>query len=70
MSAQPQPDTEPDEHTDADACRAYLSRLLREMRVAEQAAQAARARAQAASDRIAALRRAGREPQRGTRHGR
>jgi len=70
MSAAQQPDAAHDDAADPDACRVYLARLLEEMREAEQQAQAARARAMAASDRIAALRRNGREPRKGERRGR
>jgi len=51
-----QPDIDVDEAGDGDAVRSYLSRLLLELREAEQQAQAARARAQAASDRVRQLR--------------
>ncbi|MCZ7618804.1 MAG: hypothetical protein M5U32_11035 [Myxococcota bacterium] len=51
-----QTDIDVDEAGDADAVRAYLARLLLELREAEVAAQAARARAQAASDRVRRLR--------------
>jgi hypothetical protein len=50
-----------DEAGDGDACRMYLARLLEEMRLAEQAAQEARARAMAASDRVRRLRAQARE---------
>ena len=65
-----QPDLDVDDAADGDAIRSYLSRLLQDVRLAEAAAQAARLRAMAAADRIAALRRAGREPRKGARHGR
>ena len=64
-----QPDLEPDDDGDGDAIRSYLSRLLQDVREAEQQAQAARARAMAVADRIASLRRAGREPRKGARRG-
>lgn len=48
-AATQQRDPEP---ADVGAVRNHLARLLREMREAEQAAQQARARAQAASDRL------------------
>lgn len=56
-----QPVIDVDAAGDGDAVRVYLSRLLEEMRLAEQAAQEARARAQAASDRVRRLRAQGRE---------
>jgi len=70
MTAQQEHALDLDEDRDIPAAHAFVARLFEEMRTAEQAAQAARARAQAAADRVRLLAAWGREPQRGARRGR